>query len=397
MAFDPKPWQADTPAASAGRIHLNNAGAALMPRPVLDAVQQHLLREAQLGGYEAADAVRADIDSTYDDVARLINARPRNIAVVENSTVAYSQALATFDFAPGDVILTTRNDYVSNQLAFLSLARRLRVDIVRAADLPEGGVDADHVRVLIRERPPRLVAVTWVPTNSGLVQPVQEIGRICADAGVPYLVDACQAVGQIPVDVATLHCDFLAATARKFLRGPRGVGFLYVSDRILERGGAPLFIDMRGAHWTDANAYRLADSARRYENWEFAFALHLGLGAAARYASRVGVAEAGAYAANLAQQARTQLQQLPGARILDRGRGLAAIATVTFDAHEATTIVERLREQAINTSATLRGSAVLDMDDKAARDALRISPHYYNTAREIETLVSALEEFASPT
>jgi selenocysteine lyase/cysteine desulfurase len=394
MTFDPKPWRADTPAASAGRIHLNNAGAALMPRPVLDTVQDHLKREAQLGGYEAADAARADIEQTYDDVAHLINAQPRNIAVVENSTVAFAQALTTFDFTPGDVILTSRNDYVSNQLAYLSLAHRLGVEIVRATDLPEGGVDPDSIRQLIASRRPRLVAITWVPTNSGLIQPVSEIGRICGEAAVPYLIDACQAIGQIPIDVATLHCDFLAATARKFLRGPRGVGFLYVSDRVLDGGGAPLYIDMRGAHWTDPDAFRLVDNARRYENWEFAYALHLGLGAAARYAGTVGIGDAGAYAAELAKHLRAQLQNLAGARVLDRGPCLAAIATVTFDGHEAPAIVERLRDQAINTSATFRECAVLDMDDKAARDALRISPHYYNTIREIDTLVSALEEFA---
>ena len=396
MPFDPKPWRADTPAASAGRIHLNNAGAALMPRPVLDAVQDHLEREAQLGGYEAADAARAEIEQTYDDVARLIHARPRNIAVVENSTVAFAQALTTFDFGAGDVIVTSRNDYVSNQLAYLSLARRLNVEIVRAADLPEGGIDPESIKQLIQNRRPRLVAITWVPSNSGLIQPVSEIGRICAEAGVPYLIDACQAAGQIPIDVAELHCDFLAATARKFLRGPRGVGFLYVSDRVLDRGAAPLYIDLRGAHWTAANEYELVDNARRYENWEFAYALHLGLGAAARYARTVGIAEAGAYAAELASHARAQLQNLRGARVLDHGRRLAAIVSVTFDPYAASAIVERLREQAINTSATFREGAILDMDGKAARDALRISPHYYNTVREIDTLVSALEEFAAP-
>jgi selenocysteine lyase/cysteine desulfurase len=165
---------------------------------------------------------------------------------------------------------------------------------------------------------------------------------------------------------------------------------------VLDRGGAPLYIDMRGAIWTDPDSFRLVDSAKRYENWEFAYALHLGLGAAARYATTANVREAGAYAAALASHARDELQKMPGFRILDRGRGLAAIATVAFEHHDAPAVVERLREQAINTSATFRESAVLDMDEKAARDALRISPHYYNTVREIDTLVSALEEFATP-
>jgi selenocysteine lyase/cysteine desulfurase len=393
MSFDPTGWRSDTPAASAGRIHLNNAGAALMPLPVMQVVTDHLALESRLGGYEAADHARSDIAAVYEDVALLTGALPRNIALVENATVAFAQALSSFDFAPGDVILTTRNDYVSNQLMYLSLAQRLGVEVLRADDLPEGGVDPDSVRRLVRERAPRLVAVTWVPTNSGLVQPVAEIGRICEDGGVPYLIDACQAVGQIEIDVATLRCDFLSATARKFLRGPRGAGFLFVSDRLLTHAAAPLYIDMRGARWTAANDYALADDATRFENWEFAYALVLGLGRAARYALDAGVKQAGAYAAGLAAYAREQLAALPRTRVLDRGAELAAIVTVEIDGHDAGDMVHRLREQAINTSSTLRDYAVIDMDEKRVTSALRVSPHYYNTRRDVDTLVWALDEF----
>jgi selenocysteine lyase/cysteine desulfurase len=394
MSFDPGQWRTDTVAASAGRIHLNNAGAALMPRPVVDAVTAHLELEVQVGGYEAADAARADIEAAYDHIGRLVGASARNIAVVENATAAFSQALSAFDLERGDVVLTTRNDYISNQLALLSLARRRGVRVIRAEDLPGGGVDPDSVRLLLASERPRLVTATWVPTNSGLVQPVAEVGALCAEAGVPYIVDACQAVGQIEVDVEALHCDFLCATARKFLRGPRGIGFLYVSGAMLDRGRAPLWVDMRGARWTAADTYDLADTARRFENWEFAYALVLGMGAAARYALDVGVGPAGAYAADLARRVRDGVAAMPGARVLDRGPALSAIATVAFDAHDAGTIVERLREQAINTSATYREYAVLDMDDKRAASAVRISPHYYNTVRDVDTLLFGLEEFA---
>jgi selenocysteine lyase/cysteine desulfurase len=393
MPFDPAPWRQDTAAATAGRVHLNNAGASLMPRPVADAVTDHLRLELQVGGYEAADAARPDIEQAYEDLAALVGARARNIAIVENATVAFDQALSSFDFAPGDVILTTRSDYISNQLAYLSLARRHGVRVVRADDAQEGGVDPDSVRHLLRVHRPRLVALTWVPTSSGLVQPAAVVGELCRDAGVPYLVDACQAAGQIEVDVAALHCDFLAATGRKFLRGPRGSGFLYVADSMLERGAAPLWIDMQGARWISADAFELVASARRFENWEFAYALVLGLGAAARYAARVGVGPAGAWAAALARTVRERLSEQPGTRVLDRGPELCAIVAVAFDGHDAGTIVERLREQAINTSAIRRESALLDMDAAGAVSAVRISPHYYNTMRDVETLLFALEEW----
>ena len=395
MNFDPQPWRAETDAALGGRIHLNNAGAALMPRSVAAAITSHIENEVRFGGYEAADAAAAEVDSTYDAVAALVGSHARNIALVENATVAFDLALGAFDLTTGDVLLTTRNDYISNQLAYLSLARSAGIRIVRADDLPEGGVDPDSVRALIARHRPKLMALTWVPTNSGLVQDAAAVGSICGEAGVPYLVDACQAVGQIGIDTKTLHCDFLAATARKFLRGPRGIGFLHVSDQALAAGRQPLHPDMRGARWTGPDQFQLAEDATRFENWEFAYALVLGLGEAARYAQRVGVAEAGGYSAELARYARERLAELPGARVLDRGRSQCAIVTVHFPHHDARTLMAALREEAINTTATLREYAILDMDDKQATDALRISPHYYNTRREIDIAVSALESLTA--
>lgn len=386
-------WRADTPAADAGRIHLNNAGAALMPRPVIDAIQQHLMREVKMGGYEAADAVQSDIDETYSAIATLINCRSRNVAVVENATVAIAQALSAFDLKTGDTILTTRCDYISNQLMYLSLAQRRGVELVRAADLNEGGVDPQSVEENIKKYRPAVVVLTWVPTNSGLVQDAKAVGDVCLKYDVPYIIDACQAVGQIDIDVNALQCDFLGATARKFLRGPRGIGFLYVSDRALKQGKAPLYIDMQGARWTDANEYQLADDAKRFENWEFAYALLLGMGEAARYANTIGMHVITPRVQDLAARLRTKLEALPHIRVLDRGSNKCGIVTAAVDGHDARDIMLRLREEAINVSATLRDYAVLDMDDKHATTAVRISPHYYNTDTELNIVVSALEEF----
>jgi len=383
-------WREDTPGC-AQRVHLNNAGAGLMPRSVLDAITAHLQRESVLGGYESSDEAEAGGNAAYSNVAQLLGAQPRNIAMVENSTVAFFQALAAFDFRPGDVIVTSRNDYISNQLAYLSLARRQGIEIRRAENLPSGEADPQSVRELLRDPRARLLAVTWVPTNSGLIQPVEALGEAAESAGVPYLIDACQAVGEIPIDVARLRCDFLSATARKFLRGPRGIGFLYVSDRALQRGDHPLYIDMRGADWITADTFELAGDARRFENWEFAYALVLGLGEAVRYALTVGVERGGRRARELAAALRTKLNALPGCRVLDRGRDLAAIVTADIAGWNAPTLVQALRQRGINTSASLRGYAVIDMAEKNVSSALRISPHYYNTEAELDTLIEALK------
>ena len=383
-------WRQDTPGCS-HRVHLNNAGAGLMPRSVLETMTAHLQRESMLGGYESSDEAEPAVTAAYSNVAQLLGAKPRNIAVVENSTVAFFQALSAFDFRPGDVIVTTRNDYISNQLAYLSLARRQGVEVRRAADLPEGGVDPQSVRELLRHPRVRLLAVTWVPTNSGLMQPVEALGEIAESAGIPYLIDACQAVGEIPIDVSRLRCDFLSATARKFLRGPRGIGFLYVSDRALQRGDYPLYIDMRGAEWLTADTFELTPDARRFENWEFACALLLGLGEAARYALSVDVSRGGRRARELAATARTKLAALPGYRVLDRGKDLAALVTAAVLGWDAADLVTALRQRGINTSASLGAYAVIDMAEKNAASALRVSPHYYNTEAELDLLIEALK------
>jgi selenocysteine lyase/cysteine desulfurase len=265
------------------------------------------------------------------------------------------------------------------------------VEVRRAADLASGGADPQSVKELLRDPRVRLLAVTWVPTNSGLMQPVEALGEIAESAQVPYLVDGCQAVGQIPVDVAKLRCDFFSGTARKFLRGPRGIGFLYISDRALQRGDFPLYIDMRGADWLSADSFAPAPDARRFENWEFAYSLVLGLGEAARYALAVGVEGGGRRARELAATLRSKLNALSGIRVLDRGSELAALVTIEVAGWDATELSKLLRTRGINSSASLRAYAVIDMDEKRAASALRLSPHYYNTEEEIDRVVEQLK------
>jgi selenocysteine lyase/cysteine desulfurase len=384
-------WRADTP-GSERVIHLNNAGAALQPTVVRDAVLRHFELEQEIGGYEAADARVDALRDAYEAVGRLIGASGRNVAMQQNSTVAFAQAFAAFDLRRGDLILTSRADYASNQIMYLALSRRVGVEVVRAPDAPEGGIDPQAVRELIRRRRPTLLALSWIPTNSGLVQPAEPIGEICRETDIPYILDACQAVGQMPVDVGRLHCDYLAAATRKFMRGPRGVGFLYVSDRALEAGAYPLTVDMHGADWTDPETFALKPDARRFEQWEISHALVLGAGAAAGYALEVGIGKARERSWGLAASVRERLAEMDGIRVLDRGPSLCAIATAELGGRNAEQVKLVLRARGINTSSPLREDAVIDMDEKRAASAIRISPHYYNTADEIDRALAALAE-----
>ncbi|MFC0629463.1 aminotransferase class V-fold PLP-dependent enzyme [Kribbella deserti] len=386
-------WRADTPAVQK-LVHFNNAGAGLMPTPVLAAMKDYLDLEAEIGGYEAADAKADAIAGFYAEHAGLVNAAPENLAFLSSATHAFDTALSAIPFEPGDVILTTRNDYISNQIAFMSLRKRLGVEVVRAPDSPEGGVDVPAMVALMRERRPRVVSVTHVPTNSGLVQPVAEIGLYARELELLYLVDACQSVGQLPVDVEELGCDFLTATSRKFLRGPRGAGFLYASNRVLSGEIEPLFIDMRGADWTSPDEYAPSATAKRFEQWEMPYALVVGAAESVRYARAVGIERIAQRAGQLATMLRDRLREIDGTRVLDKGPALAAIVTFTIDGWEAQPFKSALQAKGINSSLSSRSSAQYDFADKNVEWALRLSPHYYNTEAEVDRVTTEIAALA---
>ncbi|MFI6848358.1 aminotransferase class V-fold PLP-dependent enzyme [Kitasatospora sp. NBC_00085] len=386
--------RADTPGCDSV-IHFNNAGCGLMARPVLEAMLDHLSLEAAIGGYEASAARAAEVADFHASVAELINARPGNIAFAGSATHAYTKALSAIDFRPGDVVLTTRNDFISNQIAFLALRRRHGVEVVHAPDHPDGsGVDVEAMAALMRARRPRLVAVTHVPTNSGLVQPVAEIGRHCRELDLLYLVDACQSVGQYPIDVERIGCDLLTATCRKFLRGPRGSGFLYVSDRVLAAGYEPLFIDMYGARWTGPDTYRAVDTAARFEEWEFPYATVLGCAAAVRYALRVGIEPISWRTPALAGRLRSHLAGLPGVRVLDGGPTPAALVTFAIDGWQPQPFKAAMDARGINSALSFREFAQFDFADKDVEWCLRLSPHYYNTEDEVDAVAGTVAELA---
>lgn len=389
MALDLDRLRAETPGVR-HRAHLDNAGAALMPRPVLDAMTGYLQREAEIGGYEAAAEQAERLDGVYASVARLIGAQHEKIALLENATVAWQLAFYSLaaDFQPGDRVLTTRAEYAANYVAYLQTAQRRGIVIDVIPDDADGVLDPTALRATLDERV-RLIAITWVPTNGGLVNPAAEVGRIARGAGIPYLLDACQTVGQMPVDVDALGCDLLSATGRKFLRGPRGIGFLYVRKALLERL-EPAMIDHFGAPWVAPDRYRLREDARRFETWENSYAARLGLGVAADYALALGLDAIELRCRALADRLRDGLKAIPGVTLHDLGPKPCAIVSFSATGIDAPAIKARCAAAGVNVSTSTPASTLLDATARHLPTVVRASPHYYNTEEELERLLAVV-------
>lgn len=373
-------------------VHFNHSGSSLMPQSVVDAVIDHTNLEARIGGYEAEDAINARYLGVYDSVARLLNASASEIALVENATRAWDMAFYSIPFAPGDRILTSVSEYASNVIAFLQIAKRgVTVDVVPNDE--HGQISLEALAAML-DSTVKLVSLTHMPTNGGLLQPAAAVGKLARANGSFFLLDACQSAGQTPLDVEELQCDFLSATSRKFLRGPRGVGFLYVREDVIDQLEPPM-LDLHAAEWTSLDGYRLRPDARRFENWEKNYANHLGMGVAIDYALDIGLDRIWMQIERNAASLRAKLEAIPGVTVRDLGETKGGIVSFEIEGHDPDAITNELRSRwKINTSGSGVSSTRFDMESRGIERMVRSSTHYFTTGDEIDLLASAVEEIA---
>jgi len=383
--------RAETPGC-ATVAHFNNAGASLPPTPVLDAHVRHLRREAEIGGYEAQEEVQGRIDAVYASVARLVGAAgPDEIALLENATRAFDMAVYAVPLAAGDVILTSTAEYHSMFVTYLHLTRRgVIVDVVPSD--ASGQIDVGALRKRIDGRV-RLIALTHAPTNGGLVQPAEAVGEVAREAGVFFLLDATQTVGQLPVDVGRLGCHALAGTSRKYLRGPRGVGFLWVARDWIERLEPPL-MEGHAAEWVEPDRYVLRSDGKRFEVWEANYAARLGFGAAVDYALALGIERIWERVRGLGEALRERLAALPGVTVCDLGTVRGGIVSFTIRDVPAARVKAALAAASINVHVSPARGTLLDMRARGLRELVRASVHYYNTEAELDRLVAAVARLA---
>jgi selenocysteine lyase/cysteine desulfurase len=322
-------------------------------------------------------------------VARLLGAEAGDIAITDNATRSWQAVFYALPFAAGDRILTSRAEYASNAIAFLQVAKRTGAVVEVIGDDESGQLDVEQLKRRV-DRDVKLIAVSHVPTQGGLVNPAEEIGAVAEAAGIPFLLDACQSAGQLDLDVTRLKCDALSATGRKYLRGPRGTGFLYVHPRLRERL-EPAMLDLHSASWVSPDEYVVDPTAKRFEVWERDYAAVAGLGAAIDYALGWGLSAIEERVTALGAALRTRLAAI-GAKVHDAGARKCGIVTFSLDGIPAAEIKARLAEAGINTSVSSRTSAQYDFTARNLPDLVRASVHYYNTEEEIDLLVRQVEK-----
>lgn len=373
--------------------HFNNAGASLMPAPVTDAMRRYLDEESRIGGYETAERHDNEILDVYRAAASFINASDDEIALMGNATAAWNMAFFSIPFEEGDRILTSALEYASNYINYLKLREQMKVSVEIIPGDNTGQTDPKELQNMLDERV-KLVSITHMPTNSGLINPAEKIGAVIQNHPCFYLVDACQSVGHYPVDVEKIGCDMLSTTGRKYLRGPRGTGFLYVCQQRLEELSPP-FLDLHAATWTNQSSYETRSDARKFENWEFNYAALMGLGQALQYANILGIDQIWDRISQLAGQLRVKLSKIGGITVRDIGQRQSGIVTFTSEHHTPETVKRKLAGKNINVSLSPKSSTLMDMESRGLDQVIRASVHYYNTDEEIDRLVLALRALNS--
>lgn len=371
-------------------LHFNNAGASLMPEPVYDALTEHLALERNIGGYEAEAYAHKSLKRFYEAIGTMLRVQPDEIAYVENATRAWDMAFYAYPFQKGDRIITHASEYVSNYLAFMHMAKHKGVEIDIAPSDESGQIDVDALPKFITPET-KMLAITHVPTQGGLVNPAAELGKVAKEYGLIYLLDACQSVGQLDVDVSTIGCHILSGTGRKFLRGPRGTGFLYVSHELVDQLDPP-FIDLHAATWTTESTYELSPGAKRFENWESYVAGRVGLAAAVDYALSIGLTAIEERVIKLGSMLRESLDAIDTVTTHDLGQQKCGIVTFSKNGIQPVDLARQLGEKGINISVALKTSAQLDLGRRKLPDIARASVHYFNSEDEIDRFCRAVKD-----
>lgn len=380
--------RADTPACE-HVLHFDSAGASLMPSVVSDYLHDFIRSESQYGGYRVHSIRHDELEAFYDHAAKMLRCQSKEIAFLDSATRAWDMVFYAFPFQPGDRVLTSVVDYGSNFVAYQQQAKRTGVQIDIIPNDADGALDVQALENAIDDRV-KLISISHIPTGGGLINPAEAVGKIAKSAAIPYLLDTCQSMGQLDLDMNAIGCDMACGTGRKFLRGPRGTGLLYVRDEWIEKLDPPL-LDQFGAELISAQEYKIRDDARRFETWEQFFAGKGGLAAAIAYANALGTDRIEAQIRYLAGLLRNQLSEIETVQIMDDGIERCGIVTFQTEKVEAFAIKDALQQQDIHVSVSTGSGSLVSFKQRGIESLVRASVHYFNTEQEIERFVNAVQ------
>lgn len=369
----------DTP-STLELIHFNNAGASLSPTPVVESVFRYLNDESKIGGYEAEALYSPEFKKIYSSLGQLINAKENEIALMESATGAWNSVLSSLSFQKGDIILTSFSEYISNYIVLIQLQKKFGVQVEMIGDDPFVEFSLEELKKKMSKKV-KLIALTHVPSSNGLINQMNGVSDVAKENGAYFLLDACQSAGQMVIDTKKIGCDFLAATGRKFMRAPRGTGFLYANENSLKKL-EPAFLDFSSVDFLDGE-FQIKKDAKRFEHYETNFAARLGLGKAVDYALALGMENIEQRVQALAKNLRDTLRTFSQVTVHDTGIHQSGIVTFTVNGHDSYSLAQRLKEKKINLSV-FHPNYAPDLQHRKLPPVLRASVHYYNTEEEIE-------------
>ncbi|MGW4423355.1 ergothioneine biosynthesis PLP-dependent enzyme EgtE [Streptosporangium sp. NPDC004631] len=389
-------WRAARPSTAPG--HLDAAGCNVPSDRVFDAVVRHLRRERQVGGYPAVP----DFHPPKAVLASLVGAEAGDVAFLESGTAAMAALLGGWRLPEGSRVAVTRTEFGSTLMLLRRLARLYGWRLVELPVDDDSRLDLDGLRSLLATGLD-LVTLPHIPSQRGVVQPAAEVGRLCRDAGVPLILDVCQSLGH--VDTGGVGATAYVGTSRKWLAGPRGVGFLIVpgltgtgdeDGRARGEGGGRGDMDaavpaISGHTWVDGEASPSAGAAR-YETHEGPIAARVGFCVAVLEHQALGPAAVHARLAELGVTARRLLDGVGGWRAVEPLDEPSAIVTLRPPpGSDPGAAVEKAGARAVEASLTVGVVPVARAPEDLPTPVLRVSPPPGASQEDLRTLARVLD------
>lgn len=376
-----KEARTQTPTATSG-THLAAAGSSLPSSRTLEAVRSYIDLEASIGGYDAADAVMDLVQTTRVQLETLINAPSGSVALTSSDTVGFAKSMWGLalggQFPKNSAFLVDHYLYASHKYVICEVAKFCEANVLIS---PTRQLEADWVQSQLSRGNVRAVLCTHVASHRGYVTPLSSIGQLCRESESLHIVDGCQSFGQIPIDVEASSIDIFTATGRKWLRAPRGTGFVFAR---------PDLISLMRPPYQEGRLELAPENPQRLENFEVSWAARVGMHFALNdlhtytqeRVSRQIIAMTDYLQHRLRELKNLDVQEAP-----DQPKcGITTFLHSSVGSEEL-----KAQAAAIGVRFTVAPPDSAPLDSDVLRAPVRVSPHIYNNTDDIDALIEFIE------